>query len=148
MDLKKVEKLIELMQKHNLVQLEFSDKQEKIVLVSNHPTQVAAAPMAYAPAPQQLAPAAAAPSAAPAKKEFSGHVIRSPFVGTFYAAPSPTANPFASVGKRVKKGDTLCIVEAMKLMNEIEADKDGTIKEILVSNGQAVQFDLPLFVLE
>lgn len=143
MDLKKVEKLIELMHKHKLHQLEFSDKQEKVVLVAGGQQHTLAA------APANVVPishaAAASGNPTPTAR---GRVIKSPFVGTFYAASSPGADPFVTVGKKVRKGDTLCIVEAMKLMNEIESEVDGVVREILIENGKPVEFDQALYVIE
>ena len=143
MDVKKVEKFIELMKKHKLHSLEFSDKVEKIVIVASNDgvaQQVNYAPTSLvslaAPQPQAKAPAS------------GGKLIKSPFVGTFYGSSSPGSEPFVTVGKRVKKGDTLCIIEAMKLMNEIEADANGVIREILAENAQPVEYDQPLFVIE
>lgn len=95
-----------------------------------------------------MAPAPAAPAAEAAEPEITGHIVRSPMVGTFYAAPAPGASDFVSVGQQVKAGETLCIVEAMKMMNQIEADKGGVVKQILVENGEPVEFDQPLFVIE
>ena len=109
-----------------------------------------AAPMAYAPAPvapASPAPAAAPPSEAASKPELSGHIVHSPMVGTFYRAPSPDAPAFVEVGKSVKVGDVLCIVEAMKMMNQIEADKAGVIKAILLEDGAPVEFDQPMFTI-
>lgn len=161
MNLEKIEKIIELIRKHGVNHIEVEDGDFKVSVTAS--PSGGAAPSFFAPQVmppmhgyQQVATAAHAP-AAPAtptasagseKKVITGKVIRSPFVGTFYRSPSPDADPFCDIGKRVKKGDTLCIVEAMKLMNEIEADFDGVIKEILVENEQPVEFDQPLFVLE
>ena len=162
-----IEKLIEMVRRHGIHQLEIEESGTKIS-VTAAPPQLAAShpglfagmspmPQAYAmhqPGPVQVA--AAHPvesqsqgSAAPVKKApAAGKVVKSPFVGTFYRTPSPGSEVFVEVGKRVKKGDTLCIIEAMKLMNEIEAEFDGVIKEILVENEQPVEFDQSLFVME
>lgn len=154
MDIRKVKKLIELLEESGIDELEIKEGEES-VRISRH-SKTPAAQQFYAPAPMAAAPAAAAPvaAAAPAAEAaaaapaLKGTVIRSPMVGTFYRKPSPTSPNFAEVGQSVKKGDTLCIVEAMKMMNQIESDKAGVIKAILVENGQAVEFDEPLFIIE
>jgi len=148
MDIRKVKKLIELLEESGIAELEIKEGEES-VRISRHsttqPMQVAA-PVAAAP----VAAAAPAPAAAEATVETkpAGHEVRSPMVGTFYSAASPTAGPFASVGQKVEIGDTLCIIEAMKMMNQIEADRAGTIKQILLENGQPVEFDQVLFIIE
>ena len=152
MDIRKIKKLIELVEESGISELEISEGEESVRIsrtAANAGFPVMqpayAAPMA---APQAApAPAAAAPEA-PAKAEFSGHIVRSPMVGTFYRTPSPDAKAFIEVGQKVNAGDTLCIVEAMKMMNQIEADKSGTVKAILVESGQPVEFDEPLVVIE
>ncbi|NCF19854.1 MAG: acetyl-CoA carboxylase biotin carboxyl carrier protein [Haliea sp.] len=153
MDIRKVKKLIELLEESNIDEIEIKEGEES-VRISRNAAQalVAPAPAAYAPPPPAApAPApAAAPAAAPepapaAAPATSGHVVKSPMVGTFYRAPSPTSPSFAEVGQTVKVGDVICIVEAMKMMNQIEADKAGTIEAILVENGEPVEFDQPLF---
>lgn len=152
MDIRKIKKLIELVEESGISELEISEGEESVRISrtaanAGFPVmqQAYAAPMA---APQAApAPAAAAPEA-PAKAEFSGHIVRSPMVGTFYRTPSPDAKAFIEVGQKVIAGDTLCIVEAMKMMNQIEADKSGTVKAILVESGQPVEFDEPLVVIE
>ncbi|MFW0767881.1 acetyl-CoA carboxylase biotin carboxyl carrier protein [Trabulsiella odontotermitis] len=154
MDIRKIKKLIELVEESGIAELEISEGEES-VRISRAPA-ASAFPMmqqAYAaPVMQQPAPAAvAAPAAAaeaPAKAEISGHIVRSPMVGTFYRTPSPDAKAFVEIGQKVNVGDTLCIVEAMKMMNQIEADKSGTVKAILVESGQPVEFDEPLVVIE
>jgi acetyl-CoA carboxylase biotin carboxyl carrier protein len=154
MDIRKIKKLIELVEESGISELEISEGEES-VRISRAPAnagfplmqQAYAAPMMQ----PQMAPAAAAPAAvaeAPAKAEISGHIVRSPMVGTFYRTPSPDAKAFIEVGQKVNAGDTLCIVEAMKMMNQIEADKSGTVKAILVESGQPVEFDEPLVVIE
>ncbi|QSA18862.1 acetyl-CoA carboxylase biotin carboxyl carrier protein [Vibrio furnissii] len=153
MDIRKIKKLIELVEESGIAELEISEGEES-VRISRHgvapvaPIQYAApAPMA-APAPV-AAPAAAPVAEAPAAaKTPAGHMVLSPMVGTFYRSPSPDAKSFIEVGQTVKAGDTLCIVEAMKMMNQIEADKSGVVTEILVEDGQAVEFDQPLVVIE
>ncbi|MDZ3993934.1 acetyl-CoA carboxylase biotin carboxyl carrier protein [Pseudomonas sp. Teo4] len=153
MDIRKVKKLIELLEESGIDELEIKEGEES-VRISRHsktpvgqqfyaPAPMAAAPVA-APVAAAAAPAAEAAAAAPALK---GTVIRSPMVGTFYRKPSPTSPNFAEVGQSVKKGDTLCIVEAMKMMNHIEADIGGVIDAILVEDGQPVEFDQPLFTI-
>ena len=147
MDLKKIEKLMEIMREHGATELELEDKGQK-TKISFAATQVAA-PVAvqHTAAPRLDAPAATESTAAPAAST-NHKQIRSPFVGTFYESPSPGSAPFVKVGQRIKKGDVLCIIEAMKLMNEIEADTDGEIVEILVNNEEPVEFDRPLFLLK
>jgi len=149
MDIRKIKKLIELVEESGINELEISEGEES-VRISRGAVAVAAAPIMHsAPmaAPVAAAPAAAASveTAAPA---ISGHIVRSPMVGTFYASASPDAPAFAEVGKHVNAGDTLCIVEAMKMMNQIEADKSGVIKEVLAQNEDAIEFDQPLFIIE
>ncbi|PKM31867.1 MAG: acetyl-CoA carboxylase biotin carboxyl carrier protein [Gammaproteobacteria bacterium HGW-Gammaproteobacteria-11] len=150
MDIRKVKKLIELLEESGIDELEIHEGEES-VRISRHSKQMAAPqqyyapqPMAAAPAPA-AAPASAAPAAEAAPAEPAGHLVRSPMVGTFYRSPSPAAGSFVEVGHSVKAGDVLCIVEAMKMMNHIEADKSGVIQAILVDNGQPVEFDQPLF---
>ncbi len=151
MDIRKIKKLIELVEESGISELEITEGEES-VRINRYSPQPAQAPIQYSAAPQQAAPAPAAPQSsdsAPAEsEEISGHIVRSPMVGTFYEAPSPDASPFVTVGSRVNAGDTLCIVEAMKMMNHIEADKSGVIKQILVENEEPVEFDQPLFVIE
>jgi acetyl-CoA carboxylase biotin carboxyl carrier protein len=150
MDLRKLKTLIDLVQNSGISELEISEGEEKIRIAKQMApapsTTMVSMPAAVPPAPTSGAEAAAqAAAAAPAEPE--GHVVKSPMVGTFYRSGSPGAPAFADIGKAVKKGDTLCIIEAMKLMNEIEADADGVVKAILVENGQPVEFDQPLFVI-
>ncbi|MCG3730805.1 acetyl-CoA carboxylase biotin carboxyl carrier protein [Vibrio cincinnatiensis] len=150
MDIRKIKKLIELVEESGISELEISEGEES-VRISRHnpaPAQVhyAAAP---APAPATApAPVAAEVPAAPAAKVQTGHMVLSPMVGTFYRSPSPDSKSFIEVGQTVSAGDTLCIVEAMKMMNQIEADKSGVVTEILVEDGQPVEFDQPLVVIE
>ncbi|MDV6316821.1 acetyl-CoA carboxylase biotin carboxyl carrier protein [Idiomarina sp. HP20-50] len=150
MDIRKIKKLIELVEESGVAELEITEGEES-VRINRYSAQPA--PMQYAPqpqqAPQQAAPASqpAAP-AEPASEEVSGHVVRSPMVGTFYESPSPDAKPFVTVGSQVNAGETLCIIEAMKMMNQIEADKSGVVKQILVDNEEPVEFDQPLFIIE
>ncbi len=151
MDLRKLKTLIELVENSGIAELELTEGEEhvRISRASSVAAPVqhvyAAAPQAAAPAPVAAAPAAAPAAAAPAAVE--GHVVKSPMVGSFYRAASPGAKPFVDVGQNVNAGDTLCIIEAMKLLNEIESDKAGVIKAILVENGQAVEFGQPLFII-
>ena len=152
MDIRKVKKLIELLEESGVAEIEIHEGEES-VRISRASSTVAAAPMMAAPAPVAAAPAPAAAPASEAHPEapatdISGHAVKSPMVGTFYRAPSPGATPFVEVGQSVNVGDTLCIIEAMKLLNQIEADKAGTVKAILVENGQPVEYDQPIFVIE
>lgn len=150
MDIRKIKKLIELLEESNIGELEIREGEETVRISRNGVMpQMMAAPMAYAQPQVQQAPAAA-PAAAPveaAKPAIAGHVVASPMVGTFYRSPSPDSPAFVEVGKTVKVGDVLCIVEAMKMMNQIEADKAGTITAILVEDGQPVEFDQPMFTI-
>ena len=149
MDLRKLKKLIDLVEESGISELELTEGEEKVRI--SRATQ-AAAPQAiqYAPAPAQAAtpaaPAAAAPEAV-AEPVQEGHVVESPMVGSFYRASSPEASAFVEVGDKVEVGDTLCIIEAMKLLNEIESDKAGVVKKILVENGQPVEYGESLFVI-
>ncbi len=150
MDLRKLKKLIDLVEESGIAELEITEGEEKVKIVKGG--GVSLTPAASAPPPSTVAapapeakPSAAAPAAAETSPE--GHVVKSPMVGTFYRAASPDAKPFVEVGEVVKEGQTICIVEAMKLMNEIEADASGTVKAILVENGQPVEYGQPLFVI-
>ncbi|WP_455217535.1 acetyl-CoA carboxylase biotin carboxyl carrier protein [Kaarinaea lacus] len=154
MDIRKVKKLIELLEESGVAEIEIKEGEESVRISR---TTATAAPMMQPAmmmsAPQVQMPAAAAPAPTPAAEEpatdiFEGHVIKSPMVGTFYRAPSPGASAFVEVGQKVAVGDTLCIIEAMKLLNQIEADKGGTVKAILVENGQPVEYDQPLFIID
>ncbi|MEW9797694.1 acetyl-CoA carboxylase biotin carboxyl carrier protein [Alteromonas sp. CYL-A6] len=151
MDIRKIKKLIELVEESGIAELEITEGEESVRIHrgpsgSPQPMNYSfAAPAAPAPAP---APAPAAPAEAAAPAAPAGHTVNSPMVGTFYRASSPTAKPFVEVGQKVNVGDTLCIIEAMKMMNQIEADKAGVVKEILVDNQDPVEFDQPLFVIE
>lgn len=148
MDIRKIKKLIELLDESGVAEIEIKEGEESVRIsrqqhaFSTAPTQQ----MISAP----VAPAPAAPAAAeePAEVEISGHKINSPMVGTFYRAASPGATAFTEVGQMVSEGDTLCIIEAMKILNQIEADKSGKVKAILVENGQPVEFGQPLFIIE
>ncbi|WP_066153454.1 MULTISPECIES: acetyl-CoA carboxylase biotin carboxyl carrier protein [Hydrogenophaga] len=152
MDLRKLKTLIDLVSESNVSELEITEAEGKVRIVKSAPAAavaqvVAAAPVAAVAAPvvQAVADAASATAAAPAP---AGHTVKSPMVGTFYRASSPGAKPFAEIGQAIKEGETICIVEAMKILNEIEADKSGTITQILVENGQAVEYGQPLFIIE
>ena len=155
MDLRKLKKLIDLVQESGIAELEITEGEEKVKIVKGGPVQMvaaapmmAAAPVAAAPAARPAsAPAAGGAAAAEAAPAQEGHVVKAPMVGTFYRSPSPDAKAFVEVGQAVKEGDTICIIEAMKLMNEIEADASGTVKAILVENGQPVEYGQPLFIL-
>jgi acetyl-CoA carboxylase biotin carboxyl carrier protein len=141
MDIRKIKKLIELVQESGINELEISEGEES-VRICRGGTLVQAPMMHAAPTAAPVAAEVAAPAA------ISGHVVRSPMVGTFYASASPDSPVFVAVGQHVNAGDTLCILEAMKMMNQIEADKSGVIKEILASNEDAIEFDQPLFIIE
>jgi len=144
-DLRKLKTLIDLVQQSGISELEITEGEERVRISRGAPAVV---PQAGAPAPPVTpAPAAAAPPAG-AEAEPEGHVIRSPMVGTFYRASAPGAKPFVEVGQEVKSGQTLCIIEAMKLLNEIETDRDGVVKAVLAENGQPVEYGEPLFILE
>ncbi len=157
MDIRKIKKLIELLEESGIAEIEIKEGEES-VRISRASTVPAAMPMHYQmpmAAPSYAAPTAApaptsasAPAATPASATPSGHVVKSPMVGTFYRSASPGSKSFVDVGSQVKEGDVLCIVEAMKMMNQIEADKAGVIKAILVENGKSVEFDQPMFVIE
>ena len=149
MDLRKLKKLIDLVQESGIAELEITEGEEKVKIVKGGVVSVAAAaPVAGAPAAERPpAPVAAAPSAPEPEAAPEGHVVKAPMVGTFYRSPSPDAKAFVDVGQTVKEGDTICIIEAMKLMNEIEADGAGVVKAILVENGQPVEYGQPLFIL-
>ena len=151
MDLRKLKTLIDLVSDSNVSELEITEAEGTVRIVKSAPAPVAmvtqmaapvavAAPVAAAPAPVAAAPVV---EAAPA-----GHTVKSPMVGTFYRSSSPGAKAFAEVGQQVKEGDTICIIEAMKILSEIEADKSGTITKILAENGQAVEYGAPLFIIE
>jgi acetyl-CoA carboxylase biotin carboxyl carrier protein len=151
MDLRKLKKLIDLVQESGIAELEITEGEEKVKIVKGGPVSVTAAPAAAAPPAEARAaapastPPSAAGDAAPGGQE--GHVVKAPMVGTFYRSPSPDAKAFVEVGQTVKEGETICIIEAMKLMNEIEADASGIVKAILVENGQPVEYGQPLFIL-
>jgi acetyl-CoA carboxylase biotin carboxyl carrier protein len=153
MDLRKLKKLIDLVQESGIAELEITEGEEKVKIVKGGVVAISQAPLlAPAPAPaaaaepRSAAPAAAPPPAGPAAGQ-EGHVLKAPMVGTFYRSSSPDAKPFVEVGQPIKEGQTICIIEAMKLMNEIEADASGVVKAILVENGQPVEYGQPLFII-
>ena len=160
MDLRKLKTLIDLVSESNVSELEITEAEGKVRIVKGQigapvavatPVVMAAAPAPAAPAPAPAVASAAVEAAAQGSAEpaaASGHVVKSPMVGTFYAASSPEAKPFVQVGSTVKEGETICIIEAMKILNEIEADKSGTVAKIMVDNGQAVEYGQPLFIIE
>ena len=156
MDLRKLKTLIDLVSESNISELEITEADGKVRIVKADPAGVAMVPAAHfdpaaAPvmaAPVAAAPTAAAPAPAAAAPAETGHIVKSPMVGTFYRSSSPGAKAFVDVGSAVKEGEPVCIIEAMKIMNEIEADKTGTITKIFCENGQAVEFGQPLFIIE
>jgi len=153
MDIRKIKKLIELVEESGISELEITEGEESVRIHRKGAAADVVTPMQYLPQPQfapaapvtQAAPAAPAPEATPA---ISGHIMCSPMVGTFYRSSSPGVKSFAEVGQKVNVGDTLCIIEAMKMMNQIESDKAGVITQILVENQDPVEFDQPMFVIE
>lgn len=146
MDIRKVKKLIELLEESNIAEIEIHEGEES-VRISRAGTL--AAPAAVPVAAAALAPAAAGPATMEAVDDTpAGHAVRSPMVGTFYRAPTPGAKPFVTEGQTVNAGDTLCIIEAMKILNQIESDKSGKVIKIVVENGQPVEYDQPLFIIE
>ncbi len=158
MDIRKVKKLIELLEESGIAELEIKEGEESVRISRYGPTAATmsiAAPSFALPAANMQAAVPAVNQADPAsaptadqEEEISGHPVKSPMVGTFYRAPSPSAPPFTEVGQHVNEGDTICIVEAMKLLNQIEADKSGIIKKVLVDNGQPVEYGQPLFIID
>ncbi|MBI3561243.1 MAG: acetyl-CoA carboxylase biotin carboxyl carrier protein [Gammaproteobacteria bacterium] len=157
MDIRKVKKLIELLEESGIAEIEIREGEETVRISRYLPPPAYAAAAAMMATPVAPLAAVAAPTTHPTmaaktnatgETEISGHVMRSPMVGTFYRSPSPGAKTFVEVGSTVKAGETLCIIEAMKLLNQIEADKSGTIKAILVENGQPVEYNQPLFIIE
>jgi acetyl-CoA carboxylase biotin carboxyl carrier protein len=151
MDLRKLKKLIDLVQESGIAELEITEGEEKVKIVKGGAVSVSQAPLAPAQPPQnQPPPVARAPAPAAAAQPEpgqEGHVVKAPMVGTFYRSPSPDAKAFIEVGQPIKEGQTICIIEAMKLMNEIESDASGTVKAILVENGQPVEYGQPLFIV-
>jgi acetyl-CoA carboxylase biotin carboxyl carrier protein len=154
MDLRKLKTLIDLVAESGVSELEVTEGEDKVRIVKNPapiaaPVQqvYAAAPVAGSSAPAPAATATATPAAEAAPAEPSGHAVKSPMVGTFYRSPTPGSDSFVKIGDTVKEGQTLCIIEAMKLLNEIESDKSGVVKEILCENGQGVEFGQALFII-
>ncbi|MBE0622653.1 MAG: acetyl-CoA carboxylase biotin carboxyl carrier protein [Burkholderiales bacterium] len=147
MDLRKLKKLIDLVQESGISELEVTEGEEKVKIVKSGGSGITYAVPETASAPPTATPLVHAPAAA-APAEISGHVVKSPMVGTFYRSSSPGTKPFVEVGDTVKSGDTICIIEAMKLLNEIECDKDGVIKAVLVENGQPVEYGEPLVIID
>ena len=152
MDLRKLKTLIDLVAESGISELEVTEGESKVKIVkssaASNQVGMMQQPMSQAPSPQvQAQPAAPAVAAAPAAAEPTGHIVKSPMVGTFYRSSAPGAAPFVELGSTIKDGDTICIIEAMKLLNEIDADASGVITQILVENGQPVEFGQPLFVI-
>jgi acetyl-CoA carboxylase biotin carboxyl carrier protein len=145
MDIRKIKKLIEIIEESGIAELEIKEGEESI-RISRY--SAAPAAVAYAPAPAAATPAVAAPAALPTEEKITGHVVKSPMVGTFYRSASPGTKVFVEVGQSVQVGDTLCIIEAMKILNQIEADKSGTVTKILVENAEPVEYGQPLFIIE
>ncbi|MCB1758975.1 MAG: acetyl-CoA carboxylase biotin carboxyl carrier protein [Gammaproteobacteria bacterium] len=149
MDIRKVKKLIELLEESNIAEIEIHEGEESVRISRNGTAPVYAPIAPPAPAPNFVTTAPGEPGGGqPAEPEISGHQVKSPMVGTFYEAPSPGSKAFVSEGQRVSSGDTLCIIEAMKILNQIESDKSGVVKKILVENGQPVEYNQPLFIIE
>ncbi len=149
MDIRKIKKLIEMLEESDLAEIEVQEGEESVRISRfGKQAQIMAAPAHYAAPPPAPAPAAAPALPEVSEAPPSGHVVTSPIVGSFYRAPSPGAPAFVEVGQKVKTGDTLCIIEAMKMLNQIESDKDGVIAAVLVENGQPVEYGQPLFIIE
>ena len=145
MDIRKIKKLIEIIEESGIAELEIKEGEESI-RISRY--SAAPAAVAYAPAPISITSASVAAAIAPAEEQITGHIVKSPMVGTFYRSASPGTKVFAEVGQSVLVGDTLCIIEAMKILNQIESDKSGTITKILVENAEPVEYGQPLFIIE
>lgn len=152
MDIRKIKKLIEILEDSDVAELEITEGEESVRITRTsaiiQPAATYAAPVAAAPAPSQTNITLTPAETVTAEDSSSGHTLKSPMVGTFYRSASPGAKAFVEVGQQVSVGDTLCIIEAMKILNQIEADKSGTIKQILVENAQPVEYDQPLFIIE
>ncbi len=156
MEIKKIKQLIDLLDDTDITEFELSEGDDSVKICKSTANTVVAAPIAVSPAVEAaapVAPVAPAPSSLNIANESDatptlGRTIKSPMVGTFYSAPSPDSDPFVSVGQHIKKGDSVCIVEAMKMFNKIEADIEGTIKQVLINDGDPVEFDQPLFEIE
>ena len=147
MDIRKIKKLIEIIEESDIAELEIKEGEE-CIRISRYSAAPAPAPVAYAPAPSGAVAVAPAVAAAPAEEKISGHIVKSPMVGTFYRSASPGTKVFVEIGHTVMVGDTLCIIEAMKILNQIEADKGGVITQILVDNAEPVEYGQPLFIIE
>ncbi len=145
MDIRKIKKLIEIVEESGIAELEIKEGEE-FIRINRYSS--APAPVAYAPAPVAAQPAQAAANTAPAEEKITGHIVKSPMVGTFYRAASPGTKVFVEIGQSVMVGDTLCIIEAMKILNQIESDKSGTVTKILVENAEPVEYGQPLFIIE
>jgi len=145
MDIRKIKKLIEIIEESDIAELEIKEGEE-CIRISRY--SAAPAPVAYAPAQTSAVPTATAVAASPAEEKITGHVVKSPMVGTFYRSASPGTKVFVEIGQAVMAGDTLCIIEAMKILNQIEADKSGVITQILVDNAEPVEYGQPLFIIE
>ena len=145
MDIRKIKKLIEIIEESDIAELEIKDGEE-CIRISRY--SAAPAQIAYAPAPVSALSAAPTVAAAPVEEKITGHVVKSPMVGTFYRSASPGTKVFVEIGHSVVVGDTLCIIEAMKILNQIEADKSGVITQILVDNAEPVEYGQPLFIIE
>ncbi len=145
MDIRKIKKLIEIVEESGIAELEIKEGEEfiRINRYSSNP-----APIAYAPAPVAALPTQAAANVAPVEEKITGHIVKSPMVGTFYRAASPGTKVFVEMGQSVMVGDTLCIIEAMKILNQIESDKSGVVTKILVENAEPVEYGQPLFIIE
>ena len=147
MDIRKIKKLIEIIEESDIAELEIKEGEE-CIRISRYSAAPAPAPVAYAPAPAGVASAAPAVASAPVEEKITGHVVKSPMVGTFYRSATPGSKVFVEIGQAVVVGDTLCIIEAMKILNQIEADKSGVISQILVDNAEPVEYGQPLFIIE
>ena len=145
MDIRKIKKLIEIIEESGIAELEIKEGEE-FIRINRYSS--APAPVAYAPAPVAAAPVQVTVSTAPTEEKITGHIVKSPMVGTFYRAASPAAKSFVEIGQSVMSGDTLCIIEAMKILNQIESDKSGTVTKILVENAEPVEYGQPLFIIE
>ncbi len=150
MDIRKIKKLIDLVESSGIAEIEIKEGEES-VRINRYGSQLPMQSIAYAPPPTYAAPALPSPvveSAPPAKEDYKGHVVKAPMVGTFYRSASPTSKPFIEENQSVKEGDTLCIIEAMKILNQIVADKGGKVVKVLAENGAPVEYDQPLFVIQ
>ncbi len=149
MDIRKVKKLIELLEESDIAEIEIHEGEESVRISRQHAlsAQLAAMPAALAAVPSPT-PVAETPAVVESAEEIKGHTVKSPMVGTFYRSPSPGSKSFVEEGQQVAEGDTLCIIEAMKILNQIESDKAGTVKKALVENGQPVEYNEPLFIID